>query len=126
MSQSINDLISSFCSQVVDLSPSVERFALEKYRDEWSWPDWASSPGVYFFEQNGVVQYVGRALRTTLRARLSNQCGALGEAKWDAVINDPRVAVGVVHLPQDRWYLAAALEAYLITALRPPFSRRIS
>jgi hypothetical protein len=126
MSGRLDTLVNHFFSSVSIPAPSIQRFTMEQYREGWQWPEWSVRPGIYFFEQRETLQYVGRALRTSLRQRLSNQCGAFGDPKWNAVIEDQTVVIGVVPLHADLWYLAAALEAYLIKECRPPFSRRIS
>ncbi len=99
---------------------------IQSFASARRWPDWASNPGIYFFELDGKLQYVGRAIRTTLGQRLGNQSTAFGNEKWDAVIKNPSSIVGWVALPPNEWYWAAALEAALISELRPKISKRIS
>lgn len=126
MSAEIDRLIAEFFSQIKAPQPETERFTLATYRTDWTWPQWGPRHGVYFFEQDGHVRYVGRALRTTLRQRIKDQCSSVGDPSWDSVIGEPDVVVGVVPLPDELWHMAAALEAFLIVALRPTNSKRIS
>lgn len=125
--RSIDEIISEFLARISTLQPTPPiRAPIETFQGDLTWPDWAQSTGIYFFEQGGRVQYVGRALRTTLRQRLANQCNAFDDPKWDEVIKDKATVVGVLPLPDDQWYWAAALEALLIASLRPVHSKRIS
>ena len=126
MSESIDELIRSFSAQVVDLTLSIERFTLREYRGNWTWPSWASTSGCYFFEQAGMVKYVGKAQSTSLRNRISSHANAFGDLKWEAVIKEPEVTVGIVQVPPGRSHFIAALEAFLTDSLRPPFNHRRS
>ncbi len=122
----IDRLVSGFAEATNTIPAPILRYPIEDLRTTSVWPHWASDPGVYFFERAGCIEYVGRALRTTLQQRLANQCFAYGDPRWDQVLRDPSTVVGVVPVQPAVWYLAAALEAYLIHALRPTHSRRIS
>ena len=90
-----------------------------------TWPDWAALPGLYFFELDDSLQYVGRALRSALRGRLSTQCKSLQDPEWKKVVLNPRTSVGAVALPQVDWFWTAALEAAVIVKFQPRFSSRI-
>lgn len=86
-----------------------------------------SACGVYYFIQEGKVQYVGRALPSVgLRARIVNQVTAFGDMKWDTVINDMKTEVGVIIFENPaQWYFISALEHYLIEKLgKPSFNKR--
>lgn len=122
--------LAEFVGRVAGLTVSgPHRYPIEQLRIKASsaYTDWASSSGIYFFEQAGEVQYIGRALPGSgLRARVHNQCTAYDDPKWDAVIKDSATTVGVVALSSDDWYWAAALEAFLIARCSPAHNRRSS
>ena len=123
----IDDLTNEFFADIgITDSAAILRYQVSTFQNSCEWPDWAQLPGVYFFEQDDRVMYVGRALRACLRDRVGNQCRAFGDPSWDAVIGSPRTTIGVVVFPKHRWHLVAALEAKLIADLRPPRSKRIS
>lgn len=122
--------LAEFVGRVAGLTVSgPHRFPIEQLRAKTSpaYAEWASASGIYFFEQAGKVQYIGRALRGSgLRRRVHNQCTAFHDPKWDAVIKDPATTVGVVALSADDWYWSAALEAFLIARCLPAHNRRSS
>ena len=128
----LDALLGEFAQRVKDLAVvGPLRMPIEALRDRSSatYSDWSSASGVYFFEQEGRVQYIGRALPGTgLKARVHNQCNAFGDEKWDTVIKNDGVptTVGVISLSSVDWYWAAALEAYLISRCQPPHNRRSS
>jgi excinuclease UvrABC nuclease subunit len=125
----IERALAEFCSRVSGLDVGPPRwYSIQDLRSKQSaaYTDWASHPGVYFFEQKGAVQYIGRALpRTGLRARVHNQCTAFGDPRWDRVIKDPATVVGVIVLPRAEWYWTAALEPFLIERCSPPHNRKV-
>ena len=124
--------LKEFVARVSELTiQGPTRFPIGSLRDKKSttYVEWANASGVYFFEQGDTVQYIGRALRGTgLRARVHNQCTSFGDEKWDRIIKNESVSttVGVVYLPENEWYWAAALEAFLIAKCRPPYNKRSS
>lgn len=86
-----------------------------------------SKCGIYFFVQNGIVKYVGRALPSVgLKSRILNQVNAFGDKNWNKVINDPNVEVAVfIFEDKDQWYFISALEHFLIDKLEfPEFNKR--
>ncbi len=92
---------------------------------------WRSQSGVYYFVLRGKLRYVGRALRGTgLLARMKSQSRAYGGRDgWDHVIKNRATKVGaIVVSDDDLWYMAAALEAFLIARLKPKpqFNKRDS
>ncbi|ASA21942.1 hypothetical protein [Paenibacillus donghaensis] len=82
--------------------------------------------GIYYFLQDDKVKYVGRALPSVgLRSRIINQITAFGDLKWDAVIHDSNVVIGVIIIKKEYWYFISALEHYLIEKLgNPEFNKR--
>jgi excinuclease UvrABC nuclease subunit len=107
------------------------RLPIESLRDKRSpaYGDWSHSSGVYFFEQEGTIQYVGRALPGTgLRSRVHDQCTSFDDPKWDTIIRNESLltTVGVVAVLEKDWYWAAALEAFLIAKCRPAHNKRSS
>jgi excinuclease UvrABC nuclease subunit len=90
------------------------------------WSEWENSKGVYYFIKGDTVLYVGRALNS-LGARVKDQ--ALKDytgSKWNDVVKDDEVKVGIVALKDDDWYWAASLETYLIDRLKPQHNKRSS
>ncbi len=128
----IEEALKEFAGRVAGLAyTGPVCIPIKELRDRRSptYRDWAHSSGVYFFEQQGSVQYIGRALPGSgLRSRVYNQCTSYGDQKWDSIIkNDEKpTTVGVIWLPQQEWYWAAALEAFLIGRCHPPFNKRSS
>lgn len=126
----LESAVSEFASRVRNLVvPAPMYFPVVELRDRKSahYFDWQHSAGVYWFVTGDEVVYVGRALPGTgLRARVSNQCTSFGDPKWDLVIKDDTSTVGVVPLPAQDWYWAAALEAFLIARCAPRINRRSS
>jgi hypothetical protein len=98
---------------------------VRRWRSGGAVPAWADGPGVYIFERAGRVEYVGRALRATLRQRLAIQVSSLGDPLWNVVLDDDATTIAVLPLPSEEWYWAAAIEAALIVDLRPARSKRI-
>jgi hypothetical protein len=93
---------------------------------EGHWDAWEKSAGVYYFVKNNEIVYVGRALQNTgLGTRVYTQINSTGDPKWDRVIKNKQVTVGVICLPKDKWYMAASLEIYLIDKLKPEFNRKV-
>lgn len=124
--------LKEFTKRVSELSiAGPTRIPIETLRDKKSttYGEWAHASGVYFFEQGDTVQYIGRALPGTgLRARVHNQCTSYGDEEWDRIIKNDTLptTVGVVYLPEEEWYWAAALEAFLIAKCHPPYNKRSS
>ena len=101
-------------------------FNLGELRKQKDWSVWENHPGVYYFLENDNVVYIGRALAGTgLGARVHVQINAFGDHKWDRVIRNDEIIVGVICLDKDKWYIASALEVYLIDKLKPEFNKRI-
>lgn len=125
---SIEQALQEFLSRVPSLIVEGPiRIPIAELRDKLSprYAKWGSSPGVYFFEQSDCVSYIGRALPGSgLRARVHNQCNAYGDPLWDAVIQSDATTVGIIVVPREEWYWAAALEPFLIDRLTPPRNRR--
>lgn len=130
MSEKIAECLSRFASRVRGLDLRIsDRFPVIRLRDRKSdaYTPWGDAPGIYLFEQGGIVHYVGRALRRTcLRARVHNNCTSFGDPAWDRIIKDPTSVVRVIPLEAAEWYWAASLEAFLIHELAPPFNKRAS
>src|ERR1019366_807219 len=101
---SIDALIADFFIEIGHQPVTVQRYPIATFQSRCDWPDWAPHPGVYFFERDNLVSYVGRALRVSLRERVKNQCNSFGDPLWDAVISDGATTLGVVAFPKERWY----------------------
>lgn len=95
-------------------------------KDDESWINWKDKPGVYVFIQDGCFKYVGRALTNGLGSRAYEQINGFGDPDWDIVIKDDNTIIGFICLKIDDWFVATALEAYLINLLNPPFNKRIA
>ncbi|WP_411347202.1 hypothetical protein [Paenibacillus sp. WLX2291] len=89
--------------------------------------NWSKKAGVYYFLQNDIVKYVGRATPNVgLGIRVYQQANAWGgHDGWDNVISDPNTTYGLI-IFEDRedWHWLAALEVLLIDKLRPQFNKR--
>lgn len=86
----------------------------------------SNEPGIYYFLQNNMVKYVGRALPSVgLKKRIQVQISAYGDIAWDSIINDEEVEIGVIIFKHEDWYFTSALEHYLIEKLEKPiFNKR--
>lgn len=86
---------------------------------------WTYAKGIYVFEIEGAVQYVGRALGAGMgervRANIRN-----GPPSWKAVVDDPRTRIRlyIFDVPDAFW--SASFEARLIELLAPAHNLRIS
>jgi len=90
-------------------------------RSDEAWA-WAENIGVYYFRTDEEVLYVGRAL-TGFGGRISSHLRT-GNDEWDAAIGRDDAVLGLLRVPPNRWYMAAALELYLIDALNPRWNIR--
>jgi hypothetical protein len=122
-------LVEEFSSQLTAGLNKVNRKAtLEEIRENTHFLDGLKQEyGVYYFLQNGLVKYVGRALPSVkLRSRVLSQINAFNDAKWDTVIKGENVEIGVITFMEPaQWYFASALEHYLIEKLeKPVFNKR--
>lgn len=89
------------------------------------WGEWQNSAGVYYFVETDRIVYVGRALATVgLGTRIHSQIHATGDARWDRVIKNPEVIIGVIEVPKDLDFMASALELFLIKQFKPEFNKR--
>lgn len=98
---------------------SVNDLELEKARP-WRW-----AMGIYAFEIDGVVQYIGRTLSDGMWKRMSQYLVKGGPA-WREVMNDSRtnVRLYIFDLPDVFW--AASFEIRLIELLAPAHNVRSS
>lgn len=124
--QSFVDLFSSKINNGLELT--YRRESLENIRKVTDYTDELKTEcGIYYFIQEGIVKYVGRALPAVgLRSRILNQINAFGDEKWDKVIMDNSTEVAVfIFKDLEQWYFISALEHYLIEKLeRPIFNKR--
>ncbi len=120
------DLFSSKINNGLELTYRKE--PLENIRKDSTFTDeLKTESGVYYFIQDGIVNYVGRALPSVgLRSRILNQINAFGDENWDKVILDSSTEVAVfIFNDIEQWYFISALEHFLIEKLeRPIFNKR--
>ena len=105
------------------LGPEEHKITEVKVAEDWAWSE---GIGVYYFRNASGVLYVGRALPGT---RFGNRIWSHlqpGDEEWDAaLVEDGSAFLGLIPMPEDQWYLAAALELYLIDSLGiPPFNKK--
>lgn len=119
----IHEAIAEFGNRVIGLDTTLSpRMPVKALIDKQSalYNDWATFSGVYVFDIDREIVYVGRALPGTgLRARVHNQCNSRGDLSWDAVLDHTNVFDSVIPLPASDWFWAASLEAYLIAQCKP-------
>lgn len=110
-----------------EIEPKYYEFTIEELRkDESKWKEWESESGIYYFVEEGSIVYVGRALRNTgLGSRVKNQIESFGDPKWDLIINNNQVKVGIVCIDEEMWFMTSSLELYLIDRLKPRINSRI-
>lgn len=105
-------------------STTISQLRLKKQREQ----EWSNKAGIYFFIQDDILKYVGRATPNVgLGRRVYNQINAFGGTNgWDHVINDDETKCGlIVFHNHDEWYWLAALEVLLIDRFRPEFNYRL-
>lgn len=92
---------------------------LDKARD-WRW-----ARGIYAFEIDGIVQYIGRTLSNGMWSRMSEYLVKGGPA-WREVMDDSRTKVRlyIFDLPDVFW--AASFEIRLIELIAPVHNVRAS
>ena len=100
-----------------------EYIPIGQLRQNKKWGEWSTRKGVYYFQDSGVIVYVGLAL-VTLGSRVNDQINAFGDPQWDKVIRNDDVMVGVIPFPEDCWFISSAFEAFLIDKLKPNFNKR--
>lgn len=124
--QSFVDLFSLKVNHGLELTYRKE--SLENIRQDSTFTDeLKTESGIYYFIQDGIVNYVGRALPSVgLRKRILIQINAFGDENWDKVIMDNSIEVAVfIFNDLEQWYFISALEHYLIEKLeRPIFNKR--
>ena len=103
----------------------LNTYKIGELRENTNWDPWARKKGVYYFQRDGRIVYVGCAL-TTLGIRISAQLKADQDEDWRSVITDNEVVVGAIGFGKDNWFLAPALEAFLIDKFDPYFNKRIA
>lgn len=118
----IHDLLPAFANSAAFVADCrTQEHPVSQVRSDKAWP-WAENIGVYYFRTNEEVLYVGRAL-TGIGGRIWSHLRP-GNEEWDAAIGRDDAVLGLLPVPPDRWYVAAALELYLIDALSPRWNIR--
>ncbi|MDD1502471.1 hypothetical protein PVA17_06785 [Lysinibacillus sp. CNPSo 3705] len=124
--QNFVNLFSSKISNGLELTYRKE--TLENIKNHKNFTDELKTEcGIYYFIQDDIVKYVGRALPAVgLRSRILNQMNAFGDVEWDKVITDNSSEVAVfIFNNREQWYFISALEHYLIEKLEKPiFNKR--
>lgn len=92
----------------------------------FKWPAWGNESGIYSFEREGRVLYIGRALGASLEQRLKNHCTNRNDAVWVEAMESPQTWVYVFPFPPDEWYWTASVEAKLNSEVKTIFGMRIS
>ncbi len=110
-----------------DIEFQYYEFTIEELRKEKSkWNEWENESGIYYFVEEGSIVYIGRALKNTgLGSRVNDQIEAFGNPKWDRIIKNHQVIVGIVCINEEMWFMTSSLELYLIDKLKPEFNKRI-
>ena len=124
----INETIISFIARIKTTNVSrVQWLSISEARDKKKLRtfEWSQSVGIYLFVQDDYLKYVGRALSSTgLLRRVYEQANALGDKKWDDVIQDDATVIGVFSLVGQDEIWAASLEVHLIESFKPKFNMR--
>lgn len=126
--QRLMQLYDQFQVRIADLNIEHVVLTIDALRDIKSTKQsWWHKAGVYFFIQDGIVKYVGKAnLGTGLRKRIYNQIEAFGETnRLDTVISDSSVKVGLFIFPDNDWHWIASLELMLLDNIRPVMFKRL-
>ncbi|WP_312117642.1 hypothetical protein [Brevibacillus reuszeri] len=124
----LQSIVNGYLSRIANLNVKHESYLIRTLREIKSEKQsWNQHPGIYYFAQNDVIKYVGKAnLDTGLRRRIYNQIEAFGEVdRWDTVIKDDSVTCGMIVFPSDDWQWIATLELLLIEKLRPEYNKRL-
>lgn len=99
-------------------------FTIGELRKDTKWGEWSKRKGVYYFQDDETVVYVGCALKS-LGSRLWVQIKSFGDPDWDKVIKNNDVIICVICFNDDVWYLSSALEIFLIDICKPKFNKRV-
>ena len=86
-----------------------------------NWP-WGYASGLYCFIAHGEVVYIGRALGATIGSRIWSH---LRDEAWADVVEDDDAVVLTYEFESTDAFLVAALELYLIDALKPRFNKHL-
>ncbi len=125
ISRLMTELLGAFAAKVQLLDArNVSEIPVKQARDDENW-DWAGSVGVYYFrnDSRGVL-YVGRALPgTKFGSRIWSHLRA-EDAEWKEDIQHASAVLGFIPVKDEHWYMASALELYLIDILEPPHNAR--
>ncbi len=121
----LTELVDAFASKVQMLDARhVPETPVKEVRADENW-DWSDSVGVYYFRNDprGGL-YVGRALPgTKFGSRIWSHLRA-EDAEWQEDITHPSAVLGLIPVKDELWYMASALELYLIDLLQPPHNAR--
>lgn len=110
-----------------EIKPKSHEFTIEELRKEKSkWNEWENESGIYYFVEEGSIVYIGRALKSTgLGSRVKDQIEAFGDPKWDRIIKNHQVIVGIACINKEMWFMTSSLELYLIDKIKPEFNNRV-
>ena len=92
----------------------------------FKWPAWGKDSGIYSFENNRKVLYIGRAFGASLKQRLKYHCASRDNLAWVEVLESAETQIYVFILPQEDWYWAASIEAKLNADISTVFGKRMS
>lgn len=82
--------------------------------------------GIYYFIQDNIVTYLGAALPSVgLRNRLFSQLNATGYSKWDQLITDDKLEIGVMLFKKEHAHLISDLEYFIVSKLGKKSSNEV-
>jgi excinuclease UvrABC nuclease subunit len=112
-----------FKAQQIDFESTFE-LPIQEVRDDEVW-DWSDSMGVYYFRNDELgIFYVGRALSTKFGNRIWSHLRE-NDTDWKQELSRQSTTVNLIPVKDEIWYLAAALELFLIERLHPQFNSRL-
>ena len=103
---------------------STSELPIQEVKDDEVW-DWSDSMGVYYFRNDELgIFYVGRALSTKFGKRIWSHLRE-NDTDWKRELSRPSTTVNLIPVKDEIWYLAAALELFLIDKLNPKLNNRL-
>jgi len=84
---------------------------------------WRTYPGIYAFESDGRIVYVGRAAKDALGTRIWDQVRPR-PGEWHEIVTRPDTRIALYAFRMEDWFWVASLELYLLQIEKPEYNKR--